>query len=142
LPYGTAQGYIPAGHGEWRTNIYAIPVIGGGDGGAFTNAPDLARFWDALLGYELLSQRTVARMLTPHWRTKPGTDDTHYGYGIWLKQGPGEPVAYYMLGGDPGVVFYSGYYPVSQVQFTLLANTDDDSATTMFDCIAPLLRAA
>ena len=140
LPGGTALGYIATGDGGWRTNIYAIPVIGGGDGGAFTSAPDLARFWDALLGYKLLSQPTVAQMLTPHWRM-PDREDTHYGYGLWLKQRPGDSLAYYMLGGDPGVVFYSGCYPAAGVQFTLLANTEEP-ASPMFECIAPLLRLA
>jgi CubicO group peptidase (beta-lactamase class C family) len=141
LPGGTAQGYIPATDGGWRTNTYAISVRGGPDGGAYTTVHDLARFWDALLGYRLLSQATVTRMLTPHWQTDPDDDGSHYGYGLWIKQPEGQPLAYYMLGGDPGVAFFSGFYPASGIQFSLIGNTEA-AASAMFACIAPMLRAA
>jgi CubicO group peptidase (beta-lactamase class C family) len=141
LPGGTAQGYIPAGDGQWRSNIYAIPVMGGPDGGAYTTVHDLARFWDALVGYQLLSRPTVARMFTPHWRTNPDDEETHYGYGLWIAQEKGEPRVYYMLGEDPGVSFFSGFYPIKQVQFSLLGNTVA-ATDAMFNCIAPILRAA
>lgn len=28
LPAGTARGYLPTGDGGWRTNAYAIPIVG------------------------------------------------------------------------------------------------------------------
>ena len=31
-----------------RSNIYAVPVIGGGDGGAYTNPADMALFWTGM----------------------------------------------------------------------------------------------
>ena len=33
---------------DGRSNIYSVPVIGGGDGGAYTNPADMARFWNRL----------------------------------------------------------------------------------------------
>jgi CubicO group peptidase (beta-lactamase class C family) len=141
LPGDTAVGYIPAEGGQWRSNIYSIPIVGGGDGGAYTTVHDLARFWDALLGFHLLSEATVARMLTPHWRTDPGDDEHAYGYGLWIAQEQGLPRVFSMQGEDPGVSFYSGFYPEQKIQFSLLGNTVAAS-DAMYACIAPLLKAA
>jgi CubicO group peptidase (beta-lactamase class C family) len=141
LPGGTAQGYIPVKGDQWRSNIYSIPIVGGPDGGAYTTVQDMAKFWDALLGYHLLSEATIARMLTPHWLTDPGDDEHAYGYGLWITQEQGQPRVYSMQGEDPGVSFYSGFYPEKQIQFSLLGNTVAAS-DAMYACIAPLLRAA
>lgn len=139
LPGGTALGYIPVGDGEWRANIYSVPIVGGPDGGVYITAPDLARFWDALLGYRLLSRATVDKMLTPHWRTDPDDDEDHYGYGMWMEQKKGEARLYYMLGEDPGVAFFSGFYPAGRIQLSLIGNTV--AATwPMLKCITPLLN--
>lgn len=141
LPGGTAQGYIPIKDDEWRSNIYSIPIVGGPDGGVYTTAPDLARFWDALLENRLLSRATVAKMLAPHWHAKSEGDETHYGYGLWMEQEKGEARVYYMLGEDPGVAFFSGFYPAKRIQFSLMGNTV--AATwPMLDCITPILKAA
>ncbi|MBN2382331.1 serine hydrolase [bacterium] len=141
LPGGTAQGYIPVEDGQWRTNTYSIPIVGGPDGGAYTTVHDLAKLWDALMGHRLLSQSTVTRMLTPYWRTNPDDDENYYGYGLWIAQDKGQPQVYYMLGEDPGVSFFSGFYPDKQIQFSLLGNTVA-ATDAMFDCIAPILKAA
>jgi CubicO group peptidase (beta-lactamase class C family) len=141
LPGGAAQGYIPVEDGDWRTNIYSIPIVGGPDGGAYTTVHDLAKFWDALLGYRLLSAATVARMLTPHWRTDPDDDKHAYGYGLWIAQEQGQSRAYSMQGEDPGVSFYSGYTPEKRIQFSLLGNTVAAS-DAMYARIAPILKTA
>jgi CubicO group peptidase (beta-lactamase class C family) len=139
LPAGTALGYIPVGDDEWRTNIYSIPIVGGPDGGAYTTVPDMGKFWDALMDGRLLNRATITRMLTPYWSTRLEDEDTSYGYGIWIKQEKGEPLAYYMLGEDPGVAFVSGIYPASRIQFSLMGNTV--SATwPMLRCITPILK--
>jgi CubicO group peptidase (beta-lactamase class C family) len=139
LPGGTAQGYIPVEGGEWRANIYSIPIVGGPDGGAYTTVHDLAKFWDALLGHRLLSEAIVSRMLTPHWRTDPGDEEHAYGYGLWIAQEQGQPRKYSMQGEDPGVSFYSGFYPEKQIQFSLLGNTVAAS-DAMYACIALILK--
>lgn len=141
LPGGTAQGYLPVENGLWRANLYSIPIVGGPDGGAYTTVHDLARFWDALLGERLVRQPTLARMFTPHWRTNPEDDTSGYGYGLWIRQEKGRPWAYSMLGEDPGVSFYSRFYPDTQILFSLLGNSVAAS-DEMFACIAPLLKAA
>ncbi|MBN2005482.1 MAG: serine hydrolase [Anaerolineae bacterium] len=141
LPGGTALGYIPVEDGQWKTNIYAIPIVGSGDGGAYTTVRDLATFWDALMGCRLLSQATVNKMLTPHCRVNPDDEETCYGYGLWMAQEKGTPQVYYMLGEDPGVSFFSGFYPDKHIQFSLLGNTVA-ATDAMFECIAPILRTA
>ena len=141
LPAGTAYGYLPAGDGMWRTNAYAVPIVGGPDGGAFTTAHDLARLWGALLGGRLLREATLGRMLTPHWRTDPNDDEGHYGYGIWISQRGGGRAAYTMLGEDPGVSFFSTYLSGPGVLCSLLGNTVPGSHA-MRGAIIPILEAA
>jgi CubicO group peptidase (beta-lactamase class C family) len=117
LPGRVALGYVPAEGGRWTTNLYSIPIVGGPDGGAFTTAPDLGRFWDALMGGRLLTAPTLRAMLQPHGRTDTG----HYGYGLWLEDGePG--FAFQMIGEDPGVGFFSGLDPSTGRQLTVLGN--------------------
>ena len=141
LPGGTAYGYLPAGNGGWRTNVYSVPIVGGPDGGAYTAARDLARLWEALLDGRLLRQATLDRMLTPHWRTDPSDDEGHYGYGIWIAQREGRSVACSMLGEDPGVSFSSTYLRETGVLCSLLGNTVD-GCNAMRRTIAPILDAA
>ncbi len=140
LPGGTALGYLPTDDGTWRTNVYAVPIVGGADGGAFTTAGDLAALWDALLGGRLVGEATLARMLTPHWRTDPERDDGHYGYGLWVRRRGGRPDAFAMVGEDPGVAFSSTYDPGSGVLCSLFGNTVDAS-WAMLGAIAPILAA-
>ena len=139
LPAGTARGYLPTGDGGWRTNAYAVPIVGGADGGAFTTTGDLAALWDALLGHRLVGEATLARMLTPHWRTDPERDDGHYGYGLWIRQRDGRPLSFAMEGEDPGVAFASTYFPDSGVLCSLLGNTVDAS-WAMLGAISAILR--
>lgn len=139
LPGGTARGYLPADDGGWRTNAYAVPIVGGADGGAFTTAHDLVSMWDALLGGRLVGETALARLLTPHWRTDPERDDRYYGYGLWIRQRGGRPLSYAMVGEDPGVAFSSTYLPGSGVLCSLLGNAVDAS-WAMLGAIAPALE--
>lgn len=123
LPARCALGYIDDGEGKGRTNIYAIPIVGSADGGAFTTAADLVRFWDALLGNRLLSAATTQRMLTPHVSRRPDNDEKFYGYGIWINRQANGLMHYFMLGEDPGVAFYSAVVPKKGLQVTLIGNS-------------------
>jgi CubicO group peptidase (beta-lactamase class C family) len=141
LPAGTARGYLPTEDGGWRTNAYAIPIVGGADGGAFTTAQDVALFWDALLAGGLVSEPTLARILTPHARTDPERDDRYYGYGLWIRRREGRSATYAMVGEDPGVAFSSTYDPDTGVLCSLLGNTVDAS-WAMLRAIRPIVEAA
>jgi D-alanyl-D-alanine carboxypeptidase len=117
LPAQTAFGYIEDGNG-WRTNQYAIPIIGGADGGAFVTANDMVHFWGRLMDYSLLSKEMTSRLLTGH----VSEGNAEYGYGVWIQK-QGEAVyKYHVMGYDPGVSFHSGYYPDNGAILTVLSN--------------------
>lgn len=140
LPPCTAYGYIQKSDREWRTNFYALPVIGGSDGGAFTTVGDMEKFWQALMTHQLLSETILKQILTPHISTgKQGSNGAsfYYGYGLWIAQ-QGETLSYHMFGGDPGVSFYSGMYADRDIQITLMGNIVNPFAD-MRDCIMAFL---
>ncbi|MEC0302090.1 serine hydrolase domain-containing protein [Terribacillus saccharophilus] len=107
LPGNTAIGYIKE-KDEYRSNIYALPVRGGADGGVYVSASDMARFWDALNQYKLLNAEFTEELLKPHIQVD---EDSSYGYGVWIKKDAERIKKYYVVGFDPGVSFHSAYYP-------------------------------
>ncbi|WP_036717557.1 serine hydrolase domain-containing protein [Paenibacillus harenae] len=121
LPERTAAGYIDSGS-TWKTNIYAVPVVGGPDGGAFTTVYDIDRFWQALMGNQLLSKRMTEKMLSPHTSYN---EHIHYGYGVWISIIDDEIFKYYVTGSDPGVSMRSSVYVKSNLRAHLLANIDN-----------------
>lgn len=120
LPERTAIGYMDAEDG-WRTNHFALPIVGGPDGGAFTTARDLEKFWDALLECKLMLKEMTALMLTPHITVN---ERTRYGYGIWMTYIEGELFKYYVMGSDPGVTMVSSAYAKSGYRAHVLGNVD------------------
>jgi CubicO group peptidase (beta-lactamase class C family) len=123
LPGRTAYAYIRNPDGTWRTNFFAVPIVGGPDGGAYTTAPDLARFWRALAGRSLLDRRTTDLMLSPHVETEDCPPSTHYGYGVWIEKTDAGVRKYFVEGFDPGVAMRSAFYPRRDLIFTMLGNT-------------------
>ena len=63
LPADAALGYV-FDEGD-LVNTLHLPVLGNGDGGAFTTAADLHRFWLALLDGRIVSRETVEQMMRP-----------------------------------------------------------------------------
>ncbi len=123
LPERTARAYIKDDDGSWRTNVFAVPVIGGPDGGAYTTAPDLARFWRALTGSELLAVGTTEALLEPHIATALNSPYTHYGYGVWIDLPDQAIRKVFVEGSDPGVAMRSAVYPGPSIVLTMLGNT-------------------
>lgn len=121
LPAGAALGYLSDG----RTNVHHLPVIGTGDGGAFTTASDMMRFWGALLDGRIVPQTMVDRMTTPNTRATVDVLDEHesYGLGFWI----GVDRSTVLLNGcDAGVSARTGYNRALGLRFCLLANNADD----------------
>jgi CubicO group peptidase (beta-lactamase class C family) len=116
LPGDAALGYLhPEGHpDELRTNVFHLPVVGGGDGGVFTTAADLVTLWLALDEGRVVSPETWAEM-----RRVRSTDDEGRGYGLgfWL---PGGAAA--LTGSDTGASFHSRHVS-GVVTWSVLANT-------------------
>lgn len=123
LPERTAYAYIQNPNGTWRTNFYAVPIIGAPDGGAYVTAPDMARFWRALIGDQLLDVEMTQRLLKPQIDTKGDPTAAHYGYGVWIDQVDGSVRRYFVEGFDPGVAMKSSFYPGEDLILTVIGNT-------------------
>ena len=119
LPRDAALGYVQV-DGEWRSNVFHLPVLGTGDGGAFTTVDDVHRLWAALLGGRIVPEATVAEMF--RGRTPPDEYGESYGLGVWLDPATGELA---LRGSDAGVSFISVHDPGRGATATVLANTGD-----------------
>jgi CubicO group peptidase (beta-lactamase class C family) len=115
MPPNAASGYIPLGD-SFRSNAYAIPIVGGGDGGAFTNGRDMARFWDALMGGSLLGPEFLGEMLAPREAEAGGR------FGVWIGGEADGPA--FVQGEDPGVEFLSYHDGRSGRTLTIAANVE------------------
>ena len=106
LPARTATGYLEDG----RTNVFSLPVVGFGDGGIYSSAPDFRKFWPAFLEGRIVPREWVDRMLRPH------VDG--YGLGFFLPR----PGVVRLEGGDLGVTFVSLHQPSTGLTATLISN--------------------
>jgi CubicO group peptidase (beta-lactamase class C family) len=121
LPENTACGYKKSRNGIHETNIYNLPVRGGSDGGAYTTAGDLFKFWEAVFNNKILSKKLTKAFLTPHVIVD---EPVEYGYGIYISKYSGNDM-YFIVGGDAGVGFDSRYIPEKDLQITIISNTTD-----------------
>ena len=122
LPEHCATGYIDDEDKNWRANIFSIPVIGHGDGGTYTTAADIGRFWKALLSKTYFAEDLLTQMTTAQVSVS-STSSNYYGYGVWIDEKTGEKCLS-IVGEDPGVEFSSEFYPSSNLQITLLSNAN------------------
>jgi len=125
LPKGSAYAYIQNPDGQWRTNFFAVPIIGAPDGGAYTTVLDMTVFWKALLNDQLLSKEMTEALMTAQIITGWDAPYTHYGYGVWIEKLGSSIQKYFVEGYDPGVSFRSAYYPELDVIFTMIGNTSN-----------------
>ena len=121
LPGRAALGYVQM-EGEWRTNVFHLPVRGSGDGGIYTTAADVARFWRALYAAAIVREETLAEMVRKRSTTGAGRG---YGLGFWLSGGGSGAM---LQGGDPGVVFGTVHDPDRVMTWTLLSNSGEGAA--------------
>ncbi len=129
LPQNTALGYIELPNGQWKTNIYSLPVKGGSDGGAFVTIDDLGKIWDALIDNRFLQEKYTNILLKPHVPT--GNEDSYYGYGVWIKKKDEEIFKYHIMGYDPGVSFHSAFYPNASTQVVICSNKSEGAYEVM-----------
>ncbi|GIP31801.1 serine hydrolase [Paenibacillus sp. J2TS4] len=129
LPAQTALGYIDGEeNGQWRTNIYSIPVIGQPDGGAYTTVFDMDRFWDHFLNGALLTKETVNQMLAPQIKTE---NHTSYGYGIWISIINDEVFKHFVMGFDPGVRMESSVYSKKGIRSHVISNKTNGAGSVI-----------
>jgi CubicO group peptidase (beta-lactamase class C family) len=115
----TAIGHLPI-DGEWRTNVFHLPIRGGGDGGIYTTAADVSTFWRALFAGRIVPEKWVAEMVRPH--SEIPEDKLRYGLGFWLH---GSTSQVQLVGWDAGVSFKTVHDPESGTTRTVLGNTSD-----------------
>ena len=119
LPEDAALGYVLV-DGQWRSNVFHLPVRGTGDGGAFTTVDDVHRLWSALLDGQIVSESTVAEVLRP--RSDKDADGDSYGLGVGLDLDRGWQ---HLVGSDAGASFVSVHDPQRRTTYTVTANTAD-----------------
>lgn len=138
LPKDTAVGYTENEEGKLVSNIYSIPVIGGGDGGGYTTAGDLRKFWKALMSGKILSDAMVKEMLTPQVRAD---DVDEYGLGVWIRRGGNDLEYAYIFGADPGISMIS-LYGFSDGKITTVLSNHDDEAFNVRSTFSDLINKA
>jgi CubicO group peptidase (beta-lactamase class C family) len=116
LPENTANGYLTD---RKSTNIYILPIRGGGDGGMYTTAEDVNSFWKSLFSYRILSPETTSEYLKTYHKFN---DELGYGCGIVKKLNES---AYSISGSDAGAGFFSRYVVKDSITATILANITD-----------------
>jgi CubicO group peptidase (beta-lactamase class C family) len=114
-----AVGYLPRSSpaAPWRSNIYRVPVVGGGDGGAWVTARDADRFLTALDDGTLLGPLRDLALQRHGWR---GASPWGYGYGVWLLSDGS--LAH--DGGDPGVEALLRRWPQHDTNLVILCSTE------------------
>jgi CubicO group peptidase (beta-lactamase class C family) len=113
-----AVGYLAREPGApWRTNVFSVPVVGGGDGGACATARDIDRFLRAIASGRLLGEETSALMRTPHVAV---ADGIWMGYGLFVRADG----SFAHGGGDPGVETMARHLPDRDLTLVVLCNEE------------------
>lgn len=118
LPADAAPGYLLA-EGN-LVNTLHLPVLGNGDGGAFTTATDLHRFWLALLEGQIVSRDTVGAMTRP--RHDVPEEGMRYGMGFWIHR---THPALILEGYDAGASFRSTHIVQTRTTVSVLGNSSE-----------------
>ncbi len=127
LPAKCANSYIYCAETDnFRTNIFSVDAKGTGAGGAFITVPDILRFWTNLLDGKLISRALVSEMLSKQSGDGGNTNESHYGYGLWIIDNPAGKDFAYFQGCDPGVSFISEYNPNNGMISVLVSNYGDN----------------
>ncbi|MBN1579480.1 MAG: serine hydrolase [Anaerolineae bacterium] len=127
LPQNTANGYL---EDRRTTNIYHLPLRGGGDGGMYTTTSGLRAFWDSLFAHQILSPELTATYLDTHWALN---DVDGYGCGIYKRL---DDSMFSIVGGDAGVGFDSRYLVREKLTVNILSNItngEDDIREIVLD---------
>ena len=119
LPGDAASGYVKL-DGQWRSNVHHLPIVGSGDGGAYSTVADLHAFWTALFRGDIVTLESVTAM-TADRVPGVGGPPAGYGLGFWL-HGSG---VISLEGADAGVSMYSIHHRASSTTATVLANDGD-----------------
>jgi CubicO group peptidase (beta-lactamase class C family) len=113
LPENTANGYLRDGR---TTNIYQLPLRGGGDGGMYATTDDLRAFWGSLFSYRILSEKLTTIYLKTYCVLDSGSG---YGCGVFKRL---DDSMFAIVGGDAGVGFDSRCLVQDRLTINILSN--------------------
>jgi len=125
LPNNTSYGYIKDDEsGDWRTNHFSLPVVGGSDGGLFTCAEDMDKLWRAVFANNILSESMTTAFLKSYVVIDDEGDGNgeSYGLGVYHYK-DNEKLVHFAVGGDSGVGFCTAYYPKTKTVISCFSNT-------------------
>ena len=131
LPGRAALGYVEV-DGQWRTNVFHLPVIATGDGGVHTTTADMAKFWAAVTSGRIVSNETFADMRRPRSEPDPGKSSC-YGLGLWVQTDSPQIT---VSGADAGVSFWSTHHPDHNTTASVISSTID-GAWPVVDVVVP-----
>ena len=134
LPADAAPGYI-FDEGD-LVNTLHLPVLGNGDGGAFTTANDLHQFWLALFDGRIISRETIEEMTRP--RHNVAEENMRYGMGFWVHR---THPALILEGSDAGASFRSTHIVGTQTTVSVLGNSSQ-GAWPVVSALAEAIDAA
>jgi CubicO group peptidase (beta-lactamase class C family) len=123
-----AVGYQPPADvsSEWRTNVHAVPVMGGPDGGVQTTVGDLIRLIDGVSGRGsgagFLRPATRTELIGPHAASDDGV--FRFGRGV-LHVGDGPSARFGHTGEDPGASARIWTYPATGERVAVVSNVTD-----------------
>ncbi len=132
-----ATGYLPplAPGGPWRTNVFSVPAVGGGDGGAMVTAGDVDRFLRAVHRGGVWRGVAPGDVLTPRAPSRYGWST---GYGVDVRPDG----AFGKFGGDPGVAAVCRHQPATGATAVLLANVGWETVDDLGEVVQDLLDLA
>ena len=113
LPGDVALGYLQDG----RTNVFHLPVIGAGDGGAYLSLDDALSLWTALFDGRIITVASVDLMTEV---TTNRGDRPSYGRGLLLDT---QADHVWLEGMDAGVSSQTGVVRSRGISYAVLANT-------------------
>jgi CubicO group peptidase (beta-lactamase class C family) len=102
-----------------RTNVFDLPVRGNGDGGIYTTVADFHALWRAFFAGRVVSSKWVDEMIRPR-SVRGQAPFLRYGLGFWLHASSDVVI---VMGGDPGVCFWSQADPAGASVRTVIGNT-------------------
>ncbi|KRE56956.1 serine hydrolase [Phycicoccus sp. Soil748] len=130
LPADAALGYV-FNEGNLANTLH-LPVLGNGDGGAFTTAEDVHQFWLAMLDGRIVTREGVEEMTRP--RNDVPQENKRYGMGFWIHR---THPALILEGFDAGVSFRSTHLVEARTTVTVLGNSSHGA----WPVVAELARA-
>ncbi|MCK5157267.1 MAG: beta-lactamase family protein [Spirochaetales bacterium] len=117
LPENVAYGYIST-ENKLLTNIYQLPIRGGGDGGMYTNSSDMLTFWTKLFCNELIPEAQLKEFISKEVEI---FNNQKYGLGIYISVFE-KRMCYSANGCDVGVGFTSLYVPEIELNINVFSN--------------------